>query len=54
MTGWLDDLLARLNAGAPCLLVTVLAVEGSAPREPGGTHGGERGCPVRHHRGRTA
>lgn len=35
MTRWIDDILGYLTAGTPCALVTVLTVEGSAPREPG-------------------
>lgn len=35
MIKWLDDLAGELHKGNRCILVTVLTVEGSAPREPG-------------------
>ena len=35
MSGWVDDLAEVLDRGAPCVLVTVSGVRGSAPREPG-------------------
>jgi xanthine dehydrogenase accessory factor len=35
MTGWLQALREADEAGAPCVLVTVLAVRGSTPREAG-------------------
>lgn len=35
MTRWLDDLRGELREGNACIAVTVLTVEGSAPREPG-------------------
>lgn len=35
MTRWPAELARELREGRPCMLVTVAAVEGSAPREPG-------------------
>ena len=35
MVCWIDNLANRLGAGEACVVVTVAAIEGSAPREPG-------------------
>ena len=35
MTGWIPELARLLETGAPVVMVTIIASEGSAPREVG-------------------